>query len=151
MKILFDSSVLIAAFVESHPKHKSALSFLAKVNNEDVDFLVTAHTILEVYSVLTSAPFRPKISSATAKKIIENNIKSKANIVSLSSKDYFKILEKVGDSGLKGGIVYDAIIVECALKSEADEILTLNPKDFSRLTENNPIRITSIWGTETNP
>ena len=134
MKILFDSSVLIAAFVESHPKHKPALSFLTKAKNKEFELFVSAHTILEVYSVLTSAPFKPRITAVIAKQLIENNIRSFAKIVYLSGKDYFVILEKMSSSGLIGGIVYDAIIVECALNSKVDEILTLNPKDFLRLT-----------------
>ena len=142
--MIFDSSVLIAAFVESHPRHKSALSFLIKAKNKEFDFLVSAHTILEVYSVLTSAPFRPKISAVIAKKLIENNIKAFARIVYLSDKDYFNIVDKMCYSGFKGGIVYDAIIVECALNSKVDEILTLNPKDFSCLTKDSSIRINSI-------
>jgi len=40
----------------------------------------------------------------------------------------------MSSSGLIGGIVYDAIIIECALNSKVDEILTLNSKDFLRLT-----------------
>lgn len=134
MKILFDSSVLIAAFVEFHPKHKTALSFLAKAKNKEFELFVSAHSILEVYSVLTSAPFKPRITSVIAKQLIENNIRSFAKIVYLSDKDYFVIIEKMSSSGLIGGIVYDAIIVECALNSKVDEILTLNPKDFLRLT-----------------
>lgn len=144
MKIIFDSSVLIAAFVEFHPKHKSALSFLMKAKDKEFELYVSAHTILEVYSVLTSAPFRPKISTVIAKKLIENNIKAFARIFYLSDKDYFNIVDKMGDSGFKGGIVYDAIIVECALNSNVDEIITLNPKDFSRLTTESSIRITTI-------
>ncbi len=135
MKILFDSSVLIAAFVESHPKHKSALSFLIKAKNKEFELFVSAHTILEVYSVLTSAPFTPKITSVIAKRLIENNIKSIAKIIYLLDKDYFAIVEKMSRAGLIGGIVYDAIIVECALNSKVDKIVTLNPKDFLRLTK----------------
>ena len=134
LKILFDSSVLIAAFVESHPKHKSALSALIKGKNKEFELFVSAHTILEIYSVLTGAPFKPRITSVIAKQLIENNIKSFAKIVYLSDKDYFTIVEKMSSSGLIGGIVYDAIIIECALNSKVDEILTLNSKDFLRLT-----------------
>ena len=141
LKILFDSSVLIAAFVESHPKHKSALSFLTKAKNKKFELFVSAHTILEVYSVLTSAPFKPRITSEIAKKLIENNIKPFAKIVYLSDKDYFVIVEKMSSSGLIGGIVYDAIIVECALNSKVDKILTLNPKDFLRLTNESSTKV----------
>lgn len=144
MKVIFDSSVLIAAFVESHPKHKSALSFLMKAKNKEFELFVSAHTILEIYSILTSAPFKPKISTVIAKKLIENNIKALARIIYLSDKDYFNIVDKMCDLGFKGGIVYDAIIVECALNSKVDEILTLNPKDFLRLTNDSSIRITTI-------
>ena len=144
MKILFDSSVLIAAFVESHPNHDAALSFLIRAKNGEFELFVCAHTILEVYSVLTSAPFRPPITTIIAKRLIENNIKSFAQIIYLSAEDYFRIVEKMCAFDFKGGIVYDSIIVECALKSKVDEILTLNSKDFLRLTGDNSIKIISL-------
>ena len=34
---------------------------------------------------------------------------------------------------LGGGGIFDAVIAQAALKVEADCILTLNPKDFTRL------------------
>jgi len=48
------------------------------------------------------------------------------------------------DSDFKGGIVYDAIVVECALNYNVDEILTLNPTDFLRLTNDSSIKITTV-------
>jgi len=144
LKILFDSSVLIAAFVESHPKHKNALLFLTKANNREFELLVSSHTILEVYSVLTSAPFKPKITPAIATQLIESNIKTIAKTVTLIEEDYFNIVEKMSGANLSGGIIYDAIITECALKTIADEILTLNPKDFLRLTEGTSIKVSSL-------
>jgi predicted nucleic acid-binding protein len=50
----------------------------------------------------------------------------------------------MSNSNLSGGIVYDAIIVECALKAKVDEVLTINPKDFLRLTNALPIKVSSI-------
>lgn len=144
MKILFDTSILIAAFVESHPKHKSALSFLMKAKNKDFELLVSSHTILEVYSVLTSAPFKPRITPKIAKQLIDNNIKNIAKTIYLTDKDYSKIIERMSASNFSGGIVYDAIIVECALVSKADEILTLNSKDFLKLTNNIPIKVNTL-------
>ncbi len=144
MKILFDTSVLIAAFVESHPKHNAALKFLTQAKKKEFELFVSAHSILEVYSVLTSAPFKPKITTLTAKKLIENNIKAIAKIIYLSDNDYFNIVEKMSDSDFKGGIVYDAIIIECALNSNVGKILTLNSKDFLRLTQDNLLKINTI-------
>lgn len=144
MKILFDTSILIAAFVESHPKHKNALSFLIRAKNREFEMFISAHTILEVYSVLTSAPFKPKITAEVAKKLIETNIKTIAKIIYLTDKDYFRVVKKMSNSNLIGGIVYDAIIVECALNSKVDEILTINSKDFLRLTKDNSLKISTV-------
>ena len=144
LKILFDSSVLIAAFVESHPKHKSALSFLMKAKDKEFQLFVSSHTILEIYSVLTSAPFKPKITPIIAKQLIENNINKIARTIYLTDEDSFKIVDKMCNSNLSGGIIYDAIVVECALKAKVDEILTLNSKDFLRLTDKKSIKVSTF-------
>jgi predicted nucleic acid-binding protein len=144
LKILLDTSLLIAAFVESHPKHKEAFKVLTNAKKKEFEFFISAHTILEVYSVLTSAPFKPPITTEIAEKLIENNIRSIAKIISLTDKDYFNIVKKMSDNNFKGGIVYDGIIVECALNEGVDEIVTLNSKDFLRLIGNNSIKIRTV-------
>ncbi len=144
LKILFDSSVLVAAFVESHPKHKYALSFLMKAKNKEFQLFVSSHTILEIYSVLTSAPFKPKITPIIAKQLIENNIKNIAKTIYLTDEDSFTIVDKMCNSNFSGGIIYDAIVIECALKAKADEILTLNSKDFLRLTDKTSIKVSTF-------
>ncbi len=143
-KILFDSSILIAAFVESHPKHKYALSFLLKAKNKEFQLFVSSHTILEIYSVLTSAPFKPKITPIIAKQLIENNIKNIAKTIYLADEDSFIIVDKMCNSNFSGGIIYDAIVVECAMKAKVDEILTLNSKDFLRLTDKTSIKVSTF-------
>lgn len=142
--MVFDSSALIAACVEAHPKHYPALAWLKRAKKKEFEYIVSAHSLLEVYSVLTSAPFKPRISSSTAKSLIEQNIKSNAKIVSLTEKEYFHLLEKVSKLALKGGIVYDAIVVECARKFNAKEILTSNPKDFVHLITDDSIKIITL-------
>ncbi len=106
--------------------------------------LVSSHTVLGIYSVLASAPFKPRITPKIAKQLIDNNIKNIAKIIYLTDKDYFKIIERMSVSNFSGGLVYDAIIVECALISKADEILTLNTKYFLKLTNNIPIKINTL-------
>lgn len=144
MGTIFDSTALIAACVEAHPKHSSALSWLKRAKNKEIEYVVAAHSILEVYSVLTGAPFKPRISPFTAKKLIEQNIKDDAKIISLSEEEYLRIIDNMVQLGLKGGIVYDAIIVECARKSKSGEIITSNTKDFSRLIPDDSIKIITL-------
>ncbi len=142
--VLFDSSALIAAFIEAHIKHKIAFEWLRRAKMKEFDFVISAHSILEVYSVLTSAPFKPEISPASVKRIIDNNIKKDAKIVYLTNKEYYSILDRVSSLNLRGGIVYDAIILECARKFNASKILTSNTKDFSRIILDDSIDVISL-------
>ncbi len=87
MKVLFDTSALIAAFIESHPKHMDALSWLEQALTSKLEYYVSSHSIFEVYSVLTRAPFKPKINPTTARKLIEDNIIKDAALITLSKSD----------------------------------------------------------------
>ena len=53
MRILFDTSVLVAAMVESHPMHSRALPWLQQVRAGEPEdsFFVAAHTLAELYAV----------------------------------------------------------------------------------------------------
>lgn len=141
---MFDSSALIAASIEAHPKHDAAISWLKRAKKKEIEYIVAAHSLAEVYSVLTSAPFKPRISPSTAQKLIEQNIRKDARIISLSAEEYFKIIERMIPLRLIGGVVYDAIIVECARKSKSKEIITANTKDFSRLIPDDSIKIITL-------
>ena len=61
MKVLFDTSVLVAAFEVSHPRHTACLPWLQQVQEEKIDGYLSTHTFAELYSVLTRLPVRPPI------------------------------------------------------------------------------------------
>jgi len=141
---MFDSSTLIAAMVEAHPNHDQAFSWLLRAKAEEFELVVSAHSLLEVYSVLTTAPFKPRISPETAKKLIDANIKNIATIHALNTNDYLQLIHWVSDLNIKGGIVYDALILQCAKKAGIKEIVTMNAKDFNRIWHEESIKIISI-------
>lgn len=140
MRIFFDTSVLVAAFVESHPAHKVALKRLNKVRAGTDTFIVGGHTLAELYAVLTRLPVRPSIGSALARRLVEENTQD-AEISVLSAKDYLKVLARMDEKGLRGGVVYDALLFHAACKAKADLLITLNEKDFKRIQEkeNRPV------------
>jgi predicted nucleic acid-binding protein len=43
--------------------------------------------------------------------------------------------------GVAGGVVYDALIAEAAMKAGAECIVTLNIRDFHRVTQGLPLSI----------
>lgn len=133
MKIFFDTSVLVAAIVEAHPMHSHAFPWLVRAKSREFDMAVAAHTLAEVYAVLTTLPLIPRITSGAARRLIHDNIETTARIISLSRQDYVSVIKNLSDSELPGGIIYDALIIRAAQKAEAKKILTFNANDFKRV------------------
>jgi len=141
MKILFDTSVLVAALVQPHPLHNRALSWLKKAKAEEFELIVSSHTIAELYAVLSTLPVSPRITPGLAWRLIHESVEPVASVRSLSSSDYFATIKRMSDLGISGGAVYDALIVKTARKSEVDRVLTFNVNDFKRIWPEGETRI----------
>ena len=132
MRILLDTSVLVAAMVESHPAHARALPWVQRVQ-DGVDIgLVAAHSLAELYAIFTTLPVQPRIPPAVAQQLI-NNILGRFKVVFLSDEDYIAVINHLSDLGIVGGATYDALILHAAVKANADRVVTLNEKDFLRV------------------
>ena len=137
MKVLFDTSVLVAAIVQGHPKHERALPWLSRAKRGEFEFIVSSHTLAELYAVLTTLPIKPRISSGICWRLIHENVERHAHLVSLTTTEYISTIKKVSELGLQGGIIYDALMVKASQKSKVQRVLTLNMKHFKRLWEGN--------------
>lgn len=133
MKILFDTSLLVAAMVEGHPAHGMALPWLQRVKAKPDAGLVAAHTLAELYAILTRLPVNPRIPPALALQLIQTNILATCEVVALSSDDYVTLLSHLADLGIAGDAVYDALLLHAAWKTGVDQVVTLNAADFRRV------------------
>ena len=133
MKILFDTSLIIAALVESHPMHVRAFPWLKKAKAKDFELVVASHTIAETYAVLSTLPIKPRISPSVAWRLINENIVSISKIASLTPAEYSFTIKQISELGLVGGITYDALIAKVAQKSKVKRMLTLNLEHFTRV------------------
>ena len=133
MKVLFDTSVLVAGIVEAHPQHERCLPWLQKARASTIEPLVTAHTLAELYAVLSSYPTRPRLSPALAGRLVRENVSAVARVVTLSAGDYLAAIGNAAELSLSGGVIYDALIVRAAQKAGAERLLTRNPRDFLRI------------------
>jgi predicted nucleic acid-binding protein len=133
MKVLFDTSVLVAAMVSVHPAHDRAVPWLRRAKSGQVKFIVAAHTVAELYAALTRLPTLPRISPAAALRLVEENVISHAQIVALDAADDGALLRRWADLEVAGGAVYDGLIARAAEKIGADRLLTLNLKHFRRV------------------
>ncbi len=133
MRVLFDTSTLVAAMVEDHPQHDRCLPWLQRARKGDFDFLVAAHSLAELFAVLSSWPSRPRLSPSIAARLVRENVSAVARVVTLSAGDYEAVVRDVAEKGLAGGVVYDALIARAAYKAGAERLLTLNPRHFLRV------------------
>jgi predicted nucleic acid-binding protein len=133
MKILFDTSALVAGVVEAHPMHERALPWLKRCKDGEMEFVVVTHTLAELYAVLTTLPVTPKISPGTAARLVREDVEQPAKVISLSTSDYSVVIRRLSELGLSGGVVYDALIARAAQKAKVDRLLTANPEDFKRV------------------
>jgi len=133
MKILFDTSVIVSALIESHPSHERAFPWLKKARAKEYDLIVAAHTIAELYAVLSTLPIKPRISPLIARKLISENIETVGKIISLTPREYITVIKQISELGLAGGSTYDALIAKVAQKANVEKLLTLNVDHFTRV------------------
>ena len=133
MRVLLDTSVLVAAMVESHPSHAIALPRLQNIKAGTDTGIVAAHSLAERYAILTRLPVRPRISPAVAQQLIQQNVVNTCEVVFLSDKDYIAVIDHLSSLGVTGGATYDALILHAAVIANVDQIVTLNEKDFRRV------------------
>lgn len=128
--IFLDTSVLIPAFIESHPNHRICSILIKKIVSDKLKGVTSSHAVLEFYSVLTKLPLKPRVLPNTASDIIETNITPHFRIVSLSESEYSSIIAKGSRYNIAGGGVYDLLHCEAAEKAKVKTLLTYNIKDF---------------------
>lgn len=119
--------------VESHPAHERSLPRLQRIKAGTDSGVVAAHSVAELYAILTTLPIRPRVSPTEARRLIERNVLDTCEIISLSDSDYADVISHLASTGIAGGATYDALILHIATKIEIERIVTLNERDFRRI------------------
>ena len=131
--LLFDTSVLIAALVENHPSHSKAAPLLEQAQSGKIQLVICAHALGELYSILTSLPISPRISPDEARELIRENVLNRATVVELDESDYDTVIERMAERGLSGGMLYDGLHIQAAIKGGVDSLRTLNVNGIERI------------------
>jgi predicted nucleic acid-binding protein len=124
---LTDASVFVAAVDKDHPHHPRSFAIFNRLSRPEAK--CGAHTLAEVYSVLTRLPPTHRLSREQALLFVEQ-IVQRVEPVSLGPDEYLSALRKAVADGVGGGRIYDALHVACARKVGADVIYTWDLGDF---------------------
>lgn len=135
MPVFCDTSLLAASMVEEHPHYFSSLSFLKELTGKSERCFTSAHNVAECYSALTSMPLKNPIHPLNAWEMIVANILKTFEMVELDVQDYQKAIERVTRMNLRGAVVYDAIILQAAIKKNVRRLVTWNVRHFERLSQ----------------
>ena len=133
MKVFLDTSVLVAASEQGHPHYGQALPALRRVTGQKDQGFMSVHSIAEMYAALTRLPVQPRIHPTEAVRIITDNILPHFEAVPIGKRDYIEALKLVGNGGWSGAKIYDALLMGCAARCDADRIYTFNLSDFQLL------------------
>ena len=131
MKSFFDTSVLIPVFFEDHEHHEASLEVFLKADKDRA--WCGAHSLAEFYATATRLPGKHRLSGEQVLLFLEN-VRERLGIVALDEEEYYATVEQAAASGIVGAAVYDALLVRCALKVEADTIYTWNVKRFQQVS-----------------
>jgi predicted nucleic acid-binding protein len=133
VKAYVDTNVLVASSVEEHRHHVPAFELVKRVKEGNVRGCISTHGLAEFYSVLTRAPFTPRVHPTEAGRFLEDNVLTYFELIALSVNDYKAVLRSCAAAGLIGGVLFDALHLHSAQKAGCDRVYTFNVKDFRAL------------------
>ncbi len=137
MRTFLDTSVLVAAVVQKHENHKRAYALLDRVQSGIDEGFVSAHSLAEMYAVLTKLPPPYRHTPEQALLSIEENVVKHFKITGLTGSDYTASIREAALTGIQGGTIYDALLLKCATKQGVEKIFTLNLKHFRTIAPQN--------------
>jgi len=133
LKALIDTSVLVAGIIRTHTDHQRALPVMKQIRHGQLDAVISAHSLAECYAVITRMPPPPRLSPPQTWQLIQRDVLSLMTVFALTANDYRDLIEHLAQNNIAGGVTYDAVIAWAAVKTQVDQIITLNAKDFRRV------------------
>jgi predicted nucleic acid-binding protein len=125
--IFLDTSVLIAIAQVSHSHHRASRALWNDCTREESR--VSAHTLAELYGTLTAMPPALRIGPREIVLAVDTFLK-RLTPTALTAGEYVHALARAAQLGLRGGVIYDLLHLECARKCGAERIYTLNVRHF---------------------
>ncbi len=126
MKCYFDTSVLIAAFVEDEIHHRECAELVARTE----DGIISDHGLLECFSMLTGGRLSVRLTPEEASHLIKVNILGRMILMPLTVSEKIEMLRQCQGWGVRGGAIYDALHLATARKAAVEKLYTLNVRHF---------------------
>ena len=126
----FDTSVLVASFLDGHEHYDRSFTVLAHAERKNA--CCAAHSLAELYSTLTRLPGKLGLSADQALLCLDS-VAERLELISLDAPEYRHAIREAASANIVGGTIYDALLGRCALKARATKIYTWNVAHFRML------------------
>lgn len=126
----FDSNVLIAAVLPGHTHHERSSARLIEVLSGGG--ACGSHSLAEMYSTLSNYPRGYGVPAHDAVRLIEQ-IPKILEVIALDPEETLRTIYDSAQHGIRGPMIYDALLIACARKAGATKIYTGNVKHFCRI------------------
>jgi predicted nucleic acid-binding protein len=133
VNVMFDTSVIFAAMISSHPSHRPCFQVVDDARSGNVQGYLSTHSLAEFYSITTRYPIQPKVSPQEAEDLITDML-GYLQLVTLTPRIYQSAIAQMVHLDLPGGGIFDMLIAQAALTVNAGQIMTLNAKHFTRIS-----------------
>jgi len=125
MTALLDSSVLVAAVVQSEAHHEACHALL-----EQRGLLASPHALAETFNTLTSGRNPVRLRPELAAQVIEVSLLPALTFHVLDEKEVMAAIRASHRRGIRGGAIYDFLHLATARKAKASRLYTLNTSHF---------------------
>lgn len=129
--VFCDTSVLIAAMYEPHEEHARSRAVIERLATKQG--ACALHSLAECYAVLTRMPGPAPTPSCKDVRAALALVRAAMTVVALTARDYDAVLTDLAARRLVGALVYDALILRCAARVQAQVIYTWNEQHFRAL------------------
>lgn len=123
----FDTSVLVAAHDSSRDGHAESRALLLHATSQSS--ACAAHSLAEFYAVMSRLPGgrlqKPEIAALFVGQIVD-----RVSLVTLTAPEYAEIICAAAQLRIAGGTIFDALLLACARKVNAERIYTWNIRHF---------------------
>ena len=133
MRVYFDTNILVAALKTEHIHHFASYAAVDGVFRGDREGFLSAHGLVELYSVLTRTPFTTPIYPDQVLTLVEQSILPFFQIIEVTTQSHLAAIALCAKAGWKGGRIHDAVHIQAAAQAECDLIYTYNLTDFHAL------------------
>jgi predicted nucleic acid-binding protein len=132
-RIFLDTNVFVSGLLEVSAD-SACRAILEALETRRLRSCVTAwHCCLEFFSVTTRLPPEYRLSAEDAISLLAEHVFDRVRVEDLPAGEAVPWLKQLGDSEIRGGLVYDAHLARVAQRAGCALLVTSNVADFRQI------------------